>query len=364
LLTEWLKTNLGREEISLNATSGSGIQCRMKHPKELTPERIMQMAWGYAPPLIIEAAVKHGIFDLLDKSPKTAQQLAKATRASVRGLTAILNALVGLQLLARKGNRYTLTRESAAFLVSSKSPYYGAFFRHTTEQLIPKWLQISNVVRTGKPAMAVNGQQDGAKFFADFVESLFPLSYGAARALGEYLDVSNATAPVNVLDIAAGSGVWGIALAQQSPHVRLTAVDWPGVLKVTERVARRHGVGDRLTKIPGDLMKVNFGNSHHVATLGHILHSEGRERSRRLLKKTFNALSRGGTIAIMEFVVNHDRTGPPMGLLFAVNMLVNTQDGDTFSFEEISQWLREAGFRNPRLVDVPSVSPLVLATKP
>ena len=220
------------------------------------------------------------------------------------------------------------------------------------------------MVRTGKPATAVNAKRAGAKFFASFVESLFPLSYGAAKTLGEHLRVSKAAGPVSVLDLAAGSGVWGIALAQQSPRLRVTAVDWPEVLKVTEKMARRHGVGNRLTKIPGDLLEVNFGRGHNVATLGHILHSEGRERSRRLLKKTFNALAPGGTIAIMEFVVNHDRTSPPMGLLFAVNMLINTKNGDTFSFEEMSGWLREAGFRKPRLLDVPAVSPLVLATKP
>jgi ubiquinone/menaquinone biosynthesis C-methylase UbiE len=336
----------------------------MKHQKKLSPERIMQLAWGYAPPLIIEAAVKHGVFDALDQSPKTALQLARQARASERGLTAILNALVGLQLLARKGNRYTLTPESAAFLVTKNSPYHGTFFHHAARELIPRWLRISDVVRTGKPAMTANSAQEGAKFFEHFVESLFPMSFAAANALGKHLQISKATAPVNVLDIATGSGVWGIALAQQSPHVRMTAVDWPNVLRVTERVARRHGVGNRLTKIPGDLMKVNYGNSYNIATLGHILHSEGRERSRRLLKKTFNALSSGGTIAIAEFMVNHDRTGPPMGLLFAVNMLVNTQVGDTFSFEEMSGWLREAGFKKPRLLDVPSVSPLVLATKP
>ena len=336
----------------------------MKQHKKPDPERIMQMAWGYAPPLIIEAAVRHGVFDSLSQSPKTLQQLVRHTGASARGLTAILNALVGLQLLQRKGHRYALAPESAAFLVSNRSPYYGEFFRHAIEQLMPRWMQVSDVVRTGKPATAMNAKRDGAKFFADFVESLFPLSYAAARTLGEHLQISKATAPVNVLDIAAGSGVWGVALAQQSSHVRLAAVDWPNVLKVTERIARRHGVGDRLTKIPGDLLKVNYGKGHQIATLGHILHSEGRERSRRLLKKTFDALSPGGTIAIMEFVVNHDRTGPPMALLFAVNMLVNSKAGETFSFEEMSGWLREAGFRKPRLLEVAAVSPLVLATKP
>ena len=107
-----------------------------------------------------------------------------------------------------------------------------------------------------------------------------------------------------------------------------------------------------------------MGKNYQVATLGHILHSEGRARSRKLLKRTFDALAPGGTIAIMEFLVNHDRTEPVIGLLFAVNMLVNTEDGDTFSFEEISGWLREAGFTKPRLLKVPAVSPLVLATKP
>lgn len=324
----------------------------------------MQMAWGYAPPLIIETAIEHGVFDALNSSPKTAAQLARKARVSERGLIKILNALVGLHLLTRQGNRFALTPESAAFLVSTNAPYYGRFFHHTTAQLIPKWLELKKVVRTGKPATAVNSETDGAAFFAEFVESLFPLSFPAASALGEHLEIPKANAPVHVLDIAAGSGVWGIALAKQSKHVRMTAVDWPMVLDTTQRVANRHGVGKRLTKLPGDLQKVKYGNGHHIATLGHILHSEGADRSRRLLKKVFKALSPGGTIAIMEFVVDDDRSGPPMGLLFAVNMLVNTKAGDTFSFKEISSWLREAGFTNPRLLDVPAVSPLILATKP
>ena len=52
------------------------------------------------------------------------------------------------------------------------------------------------------------------------------------------------------------------------------------------------------------------------------------------------------------------------GLLFAVNMLVNTDHGDTYSYREISSWLREAGFVNARTLDAPGPSPLILATKP
>ncbi len=151
------------------------------------------------------------------------------------------------------------------------------FFRHISDQLLPKWLQLSEIVRTGEPAAKVNDQKEGAEFFAEFVESLFPISFPAATALGEHLELSKSSGPVSVLDIGAGSGVWGIALAKQSPNVRIRAVDWPQVLEVTKRIAARHGVADRLTVASGDFFEADFGTGHKVATVGHILHSEGAE---------------------------------------------------------------------------------------
>lgn len=324
----------------------------------------MQFAWGYAPPLILEAALDCRLFDLLDQAPQTVKELAAQSGASERGLIAILNALVGLEFLVKKGNRYALTPESAAFLVSKRPAYHGGFFRHVIRQILPHWLQLREAVRSGRPAVAGNQRKEGQQFFAEFVEGLFPLSYKAALALGAHLGIPKARSPISVLDIGAGSGVWGIALAHQSPYVTVDAVDWPAVLEVTHKQARRHGVGDRLRTVPGDLLEADFGAGHQVATIGHILHSEGRDRSRRLLRKTFRALAPGGTVVISEFVPNDDRTGPPMPLIFAVNMLLHTEAGDTFTFAEIAGWLREAGFANPRLLDAPAPSPLVLATRP
>jgi 2-polyprenyl-3-methyl-5-hydroxy-6-metoxy-1,4-benzoquinol methylase len=336
----------------------------MNANSSLTPERLMQIAWSFAPPLVIEAALQHGVFDRLDQGARSAAELATETGASVRGLTAILNVLVGLELLGRDSDRYTLTPESAAFLVSSSPGFHGMFFQHISDHLLPRWLKLNEIVRTGRPTSHVNQEEEGAQFFAEFVEALFPISLPAASALGKHLGIPRATASVSVLDIGAGSGVWGIALAKQSPHVRIRAVDWPGVLEVTKKVADQHGVADRLTTAPGEFSEADFGSAHQVAILGHILHSEGRDRSHRLLKKIWSALAPGGTIAIQEFVPNDERTGPLHTLIFAVNMLVNTDEGDTFTFAEMSAWLREAGFVNPRLLNVPSVSPLVLADKP
>ncbi|MGH7940302.1 MAG: methyltransferase [Limisphaerales bacterium] len=336
----------------------------MSANKRPSPDRIMQFAWGYAPTLAIEAAVKHGIFDLLDEGPRRADQIAARTGTSLRGVNAIADLLVSLQLLQRKGKRLALTPESATFLVSTKPSFFGALFRHISDQLLPNWLQLTEIVRTGRPASRANTHEEGAKFFAKFVESLFPLSFPAATALGKHLGIGKTRAPMSVLDVGAGSGVWGISLAKQSPRLRIHAVDWPPVLEVTRRVAEKHRLTDRLTTAAGDFFEADFGTGHRLATLGHILHSEGRERSRRLLKKVFDALAPGGTVAIQEFVPDDARNGPPGALIFALNMLVNTDAGDTFTFREMSGWLREAGFKKPRLLEVPSVSPLVLADKP
>lgn len=327
---------------------------------QVTPERIMQFAWGYTAPLILEAAINNKVFDTLDSGPKSLEEVHAATGASLRGLSAIMDALCGFQFLGKdQQGRYSLTPESATFLVSTKPAFMGGLIAHTSE-IIPKWTQITEVVRTGKPATAVNAESEGPAFFEKLVPKIFNMSYGPARVLAKHLHLDKA----QVLDLATGSGVWGIALAQSSPEVRVTAVDWPNVLEITKRISAQHGVGDRFSYIPGDLLTVNFGTGFKVATLGHILHSEGVERSRELLKRVYAALASGGTIAIAEFLVNPDRTSPLNGLIFNVNMLVNTEKGSTFSFEEISDWLRDVGFTNPRALDSPGPSPLILATKP
>ncbi|MGB6194694.1 MAG: methyltransferase [Terracidiphilus sp.] len=331
----------------------------------VTPERIQQFAWGYVPPFVIEAAIQNRVFDVLNEGPKTVEQVQAATGASARGLRAIMNVLVALELLKKDaGGAYALTPESATFLVTAKPGFLGGMIKHTSSQLVPRWLHLSEVVKTGDPVAPVNQETTGGEFFHQFVEDILPLSYPAAQVLAQTLALGEKGGPVSVLDLAAGSGVWGIALAQSSNQVRVTAVDWPEVLPVTRKITARFGVGGQFNYLAGDLESADFGTGHVVATLGHILHSEGEGRSRKLLKRVFNALAPRGTIAIAEFLVDEGRRGPVAGLFFAVNMLVNTDVGDTYTFGEVSAWLKEAGFTDVRTVPAPGPSPLILASKP
>src|SRR6201997_5759437 len=191
--------------------------------KQVTSERLQQLGFAYAPPLIISAAVSNKVFDALENGAKTVEQVSKETGASVRGLRAIMDALVGLELLKKdRQSRYSLTPESHAFLVSDKPGTFAGFFGSILPVLTSRWLQLTDIVRDGRPAVAVNQETEGTEFFSQLVETIIPMSYPGAQKLANHLKVAKAKEQVRVIDLAAGSGIWGIAGTQKSPRVRGT----------------------------------------------------------------------------------------------------------------------------------------------
>ncbi|HJT82099.1 MAG TPA: methyltransferase dimerization domain-containing protein, partial [Chthoniobacterales bacterium] len=119
-------------------------------PDQVTPERLMQLGFAYAPPLIIGAACANNIFDALVSGPKTTAEVSKETGASERGVRILMNALVGLELLRKEGDRYALTPESEAFLVSNKPGSLAGFFPMSMRRLIPLWLKLDETARSGR----------------------------------------------------------------------------------------------------------------------------------------------------------------------------------------------------------------------
>jgi methyltransferase family protein len=143
------------------------------------------------------------------------EELSSRMGASVRGLRALLNALFGLEFLVRNDDgRYALTPESATFLVRNKPAYRGDFFTFVPG-MIQRWLNLRDSVKSGEPVVAVNSEREGVEFFREFVKSLFSINFAPANTLAAALKAKREV--TSVLDVAAGSGVWGIVLAEQFP---------------------------------------------------------------------------------------------------------------------------------------------------
>ena len=222
-------------------------------------------------------------------------------------------------------------------------------FRHVSSQLLPNWLNLFEIVGAGKARDADQPRRAGRAFLRRIRRGHLAAELSGGAGAGRPSRTSSARAGPSRRSISLPVPASGASpCARASRLVRVRAIDWPDVLHVTRRVAGRFHVGDRFTYVAGgDLVDADFGGPHQIATLGQILHSEGEERSRALLRRTHAAMAPGGTIAIAEFLVDADRRGPMSGLIFAVNMAVNTQAGGTYSFEEISGWLVERLRQSP-----------------
>jgi ubiquinone/menaquinone biosynthesis C-methylase UbiE len=159
--------------------------------------------------------------------------------------------------------------------------------------------------------------------------------------------------PARVLDIEAGHGIFGITFAQRNPNLSVIALDWPSVLKVAEENARKMGVGDRYSLLPGSAFEVDFGQGYDLILLTNFLHHFDVPTCERLLKKVYAALAPGGRAATLEFVVNEDRVSPPSAASFSLMMLATTPSGDAYTFSEYQQMFQAAGFARSALHPLP-----------
>jgi ubiquinone/menaquinone biosynthesis C-methylase UbiE len=158
--------------------------------------------------------------------------------------------------------------------------------------------------------------------------------------------------PIDVLDIAAGHGLYGIAFAKLNPLAKITAVDWPNVLQVATENAAAAGVGSRHRTIPGSAFEVDFDGTYDVVLLTNFLHHFDVPTCEAVLKRLYSAMRPGARAAILEFVPNDDRVSPPNDAMFAVTMLATTGHGDAYTQKEFDSMLRNAGFARSELIEL------------
>jgi ubiquinone/menaquinone biosynthesis C-methylase UbiE len=184
-----------------------------------------------------------------------------------------------------------------------------------------------------------------------------------AQMEGE-IALSSGPVPRRVLDIAAGHGLFGLAVARRAPAARIVAVDWANVLEVTRENADAAGVQDRYEFIPGDVFTTDLGGGYDVVLLTNLLHHFREDECESLLRKIHSALEPGGRLLTLEFVPNEDRVTPPIPASFSLMMLGLTAAGDAYTMKQHKRMLANAGFQSSELLQVPqSPQQLIVSTK-
>ena len=322
-----------------------------------TPAAIFASFTAYQQTAAMRTAVELDLFTAIAQGATTPADLAKACNASERGIRMLCDRLVVDHLLTKDGGRYGLSPSASTFLDRHSGAYVGSaitFLMNPT--IVEAFARLTDAVRRGGTALEQDGTVTAdAAVWVDFARAMKGLAGFTAELVATLLEVETANRPLKVLDVAAGHGMFGIAIARRQPRAEVTALDWAGVLAVAEENARAAGVADRVHLLPGDAFKTDLGSGYDLVLLPNFLHHFDAPTCEQFLRRVRAALAPGGRAVVIEFIPNDDRVSPPDAATFALVMLATTPAGDAFTYAEYDEMLRRAGFPRTVLHDLPMV---------
>jgi SAM-dependent methyltransferase len=306
-------------------------------------DRIMKEANFWTSRVILTAA-ELDVFTHLDDGPTTALQCAERIGTNPRATERLLNALVALDLLEKREDLFVLSADGKLLSLKHPETMLPSLLHYA--ELWESWSQLTTVVRTGKPVQRSARVMSEASRRA-FIGAMDIAGRGLSRRIAESFDV---TRHRRLLDIGGASGTYTIAFLQKNLSMTAVLFDLPPVVDIAQERIAAEGLADKVLLVKGDYKVDAFPDGCDLALLSAIIHQNSPSENLDLFDKINRALEPGGTLLIRDFIMDSTRTVPKGGTLFALNMLVNTVGGDTYTFDEISQQLRQVGFADVELI--------------
>lgn len=331
------------------------------HNQEFNSDRIQDALYSFIRSQLLFTAIDLNLFTLIAQGHYTVEPLAELLEVDPRALRIFMDGLVGIQFLRKDDeDHYLLPADVAWFLVQEKPDYMGGMVKHC-KRLYENWALLTDVVRTGQPAGGAQSLADIEIFFSELVRGLYVSNYPIAKKLARMLQIGTEAKGLHILDVAGGSAVWSIALVEADPKSRATVLDYPSVISVAQEFVQTHELTAQYDFLPADL-EVNDipPQTFDLAILGNICHAIGASATQTLLKKLGQSLKPNGEVVIIDFVPDDKRSQPGWPLVFGVNMLVSTPDGDVFTEAQYRDWLHHVGFHQVKRDELePGVTVLI-----
>lgn len=324
---------------------------------------LARLASGHVEARIIQTAVKLGVFDCIGDQKLDAPAIAASLATDHRATDLLLHALTALGVLTKSGQRFSLASVSAKYLVKSSAHYLGGMILFDGS-LWDCWERLSDAVRSGQPARPANMYQDDPRETERFTNAMDSLvkARGDADIVASALDWNGVT---ELLDVGSGPATYPISLCRKYSKLRATIFDLPATIKITRRYVADVGLENRIKLVSGDYRSDPIPGSYQLIFLSNIIHGERYEENQRLIAKLYSNLERGGRIVIKDHILDSTQAHPPVGAIFSLLMLLTTQSGRCYTFEEVRSWLVKAGLKHVKQIDLPPpfTSSLVVGEK-
>jgi precorrin-6B methylase 2 len=339
LITPVSGNNHGREGSFLLISSRENGLAPIESFKDL-----MRVSMGFRQARVILSAVETDLFNLIGKSKATSKQVAEKGELEPRAVEIMLDALTGIGLLEKDDGWYSLGEIAAKFLSKDSEDYIGATMLHRSN-LWENWSNLSSIIRGEMTDwMRKRPMINDPAMNRSFILCMHDLHYPEALEMCQFLDLKGVE---HMVDLGGGAASFSIAFVNCTFGLRSTVIDLPQTLEVAKEVITNFGLEDRIECKVGDIyndLMLPIGKDVDLFFISNVIHMEGLEENARLMRKVYGSLVKGGRVIINDIMLEESKTSPSDGALFAVNMLVGTERGKSYTTGEIEKMLKDAGF--------------------
>ncbi len=307
---------------------------------------LTELVRGFQAACVLVAAAELDVFTSLNKQPADGAAMAGRIKGDPRATTVLLDALASMDLLLKRKGVYSVSPDVAEMLTENGGRSILGTVRHQGNCL-RRWSQLAKVVLTGQAVRDETSVRGTAGDTASFIQAMHEISSRFAPDLIKSIGLIKFN---HLLDLGGASGTWTIPLLQLNPDAKATIFDLPAVMTLAEERVKSSGMADRIRLVAGDFNADELPKGADFVWVSAIVHQNSRAENRALFSKIFAALVPGGTVLIRDIVMEESRTSPPAGAFFAVNMLVGTPGGGTYTFRELQEDLASAGLAEVKLL--------------
>lgn len=313
----------------------------------MNPQEIKETISAFQKSRIILTAFELDIFTVIGEASPDAKSISESLDLNKNATERLLNALVALTLLTKDKDHYSNTPESLMYLSKDSQKYMGGAMH--TNHLWETWSHLTDIVKTGKNTRISDINERGEEWLEAFIQAMHDRGMKQAPAQVSKIDLSNVE---SILDIGGGSGCFCMAFLERKPELKAAIFDLPNVIPISKKIIEDEGFMGKIEHYAGDYTKDELPTGFDLVFLSAVIHSNSFEKNQQLVKKCFNALNPNGKIVIQDWIMNDAKTEPARGALFAINMLVTVDEGDSYSEVEVRTWLKNAGFSDYTKVDI------------
>ena len=346
-----------REEICTNREKMQAAR-RAQEAAGVLPDELNRALRGFQESRVLLTAVELDLFTAVGSGAR-AEEVAAKIGSDARATDMLMNALVAMGWLTKQEGVFRNSPFSARYFVAGSADDWRGATLHLAH-LWQTWSTLTACLRAGTSVLRREAAERGEDWTRTFIAAMHRNARYRAPLVVAAVGTEGVT---RMLDVGGGSGAYSIAFASAKQDLEVDLLDLAEVIPIAQDHIAGAGLAARIRTRLGDLRADKFGEGYDLVLVSAICHMLGTDENKDLLKRCFEALAPKGRVVIQDFILEPDRTAPKSAALFALNMLVGTQAGSTYTEAEYASWLRKAGFQDVRHVRLPGPSSLMVGTR-